>query len=466
MTGTHAEHRKVATLLADVHPSPAHRGGMLRELVRELQTEIHGFLPDWVPGSEARDCLEVVRELFEEYDEVSPALKLYDICTSLPWLFPPQKKSVKALVDYLDELAHPEEKGHLNRLRDELKVLSPIPQDWRTAYQITRSEFGKLDPLSSIRDFHDCIDVLLAHAPLVLWTFLRRVAYRCEHLSSGFTDTAESIRDICRRYIESGLGDRVPNLESKLPSENWGSRKHIATRIARHSPDDYELTMWWYLDTREPDTAPVVREAQTIVVPDRDAIGLRELPGVLWTALERELAEGGDLGDKQPILEFLLPEELLFGEPVERWPTADLPLGELLPVVLRLDRQRPPESVRVDHTVRWGDLLGLKADTHRIARVASPAATIEPDCVGVVVGNMGPDRERFIHRMIGRGTPLILWHRGGEAVRILTSMSPIKMPDMLREHRRRKGRDVALIWDNPHWFPDGTTLTWKEPREP
>ncbi|GIG59807.1 hypothetical protein Lfu02_41790 [Longispora fulva] len=91
-------HREAATLLRAV---PAFRQGRdgLTALVDELRSEFGGFLDGWTPEHSFRDCLDVTRALWEIEDGEQI---LAGICRALPHLFPPDARSVRALLAHLD----------------------------------------------------------------------------------------------------------------------------------------------------------------------------------------------------------------------------------------------------------------------------------------------------------------------------------------------------------------------------
>ena len=214
-----------------------------------------------------------------------------------------------------------------------------------------------------------------------------------------------------------------------------------------------------------------VREKETVLNlnDDEDRTNLVE-------ELREQLRRHG-VKEKEVIVEFILPRELLF-QAVEQWTNeAEEPLGRLSPVVVRpMQRLREP-ALQMGWQDCWDYLLNSQNKTllhslwpfDRSQWRQVRGKLEEGKCIALrfVPDVLAPLRQHDLHYLLSIGTPVALWPRQEDGLadfvqelQAFLANKPLKdLPEIIRAMRQELWENekentscyhLTLLWDDPN----------------
>ncbi|MEV6599746.1 hypothetical protein AB0M36_23230 [Actinoplanes sp. NPDC051346] len=315
--------------------------------------------------------------------------------------------------------------------------------------------------------FPAVIDYLLRHGSeelgiKMVLEFIARLA------SLSGAEEAEALRECLGRLV-AGLPAYEAELSEleqlmKLYTIDALRRTHVLVRVERDIDCDPEdpvadqlltVTIWSYKDDRhgnEPPPHPRGRLSEPRCT--------RTISGAALAAEVR--AQMPRAADDRTVVE-LMADDTTFASGVLDDVIAELG-GEFAVVV----RPRAASAVHATWFANWQSVL---KETDFVPAVYDDAAFAPaPTCSALVVATHRRPK-RISEALLGVNVPIAAWRRHGGAIDDEAEScvrASFATPELFQRDRRDDllPPDAVLMWHNPHWFPDGRTLRWRQAEVP
>ncbi|HSV64993.1 MAG TPA: hypothetical protein VLJ59_03665 [Mycobacteriales bacterium] len=338
-----------------------------------------------------------------------------------------------------------------------------VPEVYFVAYWRTVERAGPVIPDT----IQSCVDTILgdrlqSHHNLVL--FLERVAFLLDVEGRGH-DALEFRKLVDRLALCLSMDQRRFRYQRDMvASESSDVRHHVLIRL-----EDGEMQGWHYWSVRSGQGSVELNRTVNKIATEA---GPFDNDDEICRALGRMLGKVSGLAtsvrpEHRPIVQIMLPWDRL-NTRVEQW-QVNLPvngagrsaLGQLAPVVVR-PHHNPTEADLDVLLRRWDQAhAGQPVQVLQIGSLDQEIGGEDWSCLAIKYHASDPDAK--VRAARSAGIPVAIWSRdGSDPLRAVNGGGPRHWPQQL--YNRRCGADscdVALVYDDPHWVPDGPLLEWR-----